>query len=138
MNKRIRKKILKKEERNHPSPAANVGRSAVPEQVKGLAVECWRIRNLLPDFACSKKQPVLSSVVEKMTTLLASLGVEIEDPTGWDYRDGMTMTVALFENNAQLSAGERRISETLSPNLYVSGELKQSARVIVSVGIGGK
>jgi hypothetical protein len=137
MNKRIRKKLLRKEERNRPSPAAGAEASTLPEQIKSLAVECWRIRNLLPEFACSKKQPVLGSVAEKMTALFASLGIEIEDPTGWEYKDGMTMNVALFENAASLPLGVRRITETLSPNLYASGKLVQSARIIVSVGTAG-
>ena len=138
MKKRLRKKLLKKTQQIQ-SCAVHPQQSGVEtEQLKGLAVECWRIRNLLPEFVCSNKQPVLSSVVNKMGAMLTSMGIEVEDPTGWDYKDGMTMNVALFEENSTLPNGTRTITETLSPNVYVAGTLVQSARIIVSVGKGDK
>ncbi len=137
MNKRLKKKLLKKAERVHPTVVGNQ-HTASPEQLKNLAIECWRIRNLLPEFGCSKKQAVLSSVVDKMTALLMSAGIEIEDPTGWDYKDGMNLNVALSEDSQSLPPGVRRITETLSPNIYIGGTIVQSARVIVSIGKGDK
>jgi len=138
MNKRIKKKLMKKEQRGQPPSAEAQPSGIAPEQLKALAIECWRIRNLLPEFACSKKLPVLTSVVEKMNALLMSIGIEIEDPTGWDYKEGMTMNVALFEDNRLVPIGVQQITETLSPNVYVAGTLVQAARVIVSVGKGDK
>ena len=138
MKKRLKKKLLKKEQRVQLRSADNQQPGVVPEQLKNLAIECWRIRNLLPDFACSKKQGVLSSVVDKMTTLLMSAGIEVEDPTGWDYKEGMNLNVALSEDNQSLPLGVRRITETLSPNIYIGGTIVQSARVIVSIGKGDK
>ena len=137
MKKRLKKKLLKKEQRlNLPLVVDRQSRVA-PEQLKSLAVECWRIKNLLPDFVESKKYAVLGSIVEKMIALLESAGVEIEDPTGADYKDGLTINVAVFEETGSLRVGVRRITETLSPTVYISGKLVQAARVIVSVGTGG-
>jgi hypothetical protein len=138
MRKRLRKKLLKKEQRALPCSADNKQPVIAPVRLKDLAIECWRIRNLLPDFACSKKQAVLRSVVDKMTALLLSAGIEIEDPTGWDYKDGMNLNVALCEDSQSLPFGVRRITETLSPNVYIDGTIVQSARVIVSIGKGEK
>jgi hypothetical protein len=138
MKKRLKKKLLKKEQSVQPRSADNQQLAVVPEQLKNLAIECWRIHNLLPDFACSKKQGVLSSVVDKMIALLMSAGIEIEDPTGWDYKDGMNVNVALCEDSQSLPLGVRRITETLSPNIYIRGTIAQSARVIVSIGKGDK
>ena len=138
MKKRLKKKLLKKEQRVKPGSADNQQPGIVAEQLKNLAIECWRIRNLLPDFAGSKKQAVLSSAVDKMTALLMSAGIEIEDPTGWDYKDGMNLNVALSEDSQTLPLGVRRITETLSPNIYIGGTIVQSARVIVSIGKGDK
>lgn len=138
MKKRLKKKLLKKELRAQTLSADRQQPGIVPEQLKNLAIECWRIRNLLPDFACSKKQVVLSSVVDKITALLMSAGIEIEDPTGWDYKDGMNLNVALSEDSQSLPLGVRRITETLSPNIYIGGTIVQSARVIVSIGKGEK
>ena len=138
MKKRLKKKLLKKQHRAQPSSADSQQAAIAQEQLKGLAIECWRIRNLLPDFGCSKKQAVLGSVVDKMTALLMSVGIEIEDPTGWDYKDGMNVNVALSEDSPSLPLGVRRITETLSPNIYMGGTIVQSARVIVSIGKGEK
>lgn len=138
MKKRLKNKLLKKAQRAHTRSASNQQPGIVLEQLKSLAIECWRIRNLLPDFACSKKQAVLSSVVDKMTALLMSAGIEIEDPTGWDYKDGMNLHVALCEDSQSVPLGVRRITETLSPNIYIGGTIAQSARVIVSIGKGDK
>jgi hypothetical protein len=138
MKKRVKNKLLKKEQRVNPRSADNQQPGVAPEQLKNLAIECWRIRQLLPEFAFSKKQAVLSSVVDKMTALLMSAGIEIEDPRGWDYKDGMNLNVALCEDNQSLPLGVRRITETLSPNIYIGGTIVQSARVIVSIGKGEK
>jgi hypothetical protein len=138
MKKRLRKKLLKKARRVQAPSAESQQPGIVQGQLKNLAIECWRIRNLLPDFAGNKKQVVLSSIVDKMTALLMSAGIEIEDPTGWDYRDGMNLNVALCEDSESLPLGVRRIAETLSPNIYVGGTIAQSARVIVSIGKGEK
>jgi hypothetical protein len=136
MKKRLRKKLIKKEQRLNLSLVADRQSVVAPEQLKSLAVECWRIKNLLPEFVENKKHPVLGSIVEKMTALLESTGVEIEDPTGSEFRDGLTINVAVFEKTGSLPNGVRKITETLSPSVYISGKLVQSARVIVSVGTG--
>ena len=138
MKKRLKRKLLKKKKRVQLPSDPYETRPVSPQQLSGLAVECWRIRSLLPDFANNNKCSVLSSIVEKMTALLMCIGVEIEDPIGLDYKDGMTINVALFENSDSLPAGLRRITETLSPNVYIAGTLAQAARVIVSVGKGDK
>jgi hypothetical protein len=138
MKKRLRKKLLKKEQRLNLSVVADRQSVATPEQLKFLAVECWRIKNLLPEFVENKKHAVLGSIVDKMTALLESTGVDIEDPVGSDYRDGLTINVAVFEETGSLPSGVRKITETLSPSVYVSGKLVQAARVIVSVGTGGQ
>ena len=136
MKKRLKKKLLKKEQRLNLPLVAERQSVVASEQLKSLAVECWRIKNLLPEFVENKKHVVLGSIVDKMTTLLESTGVEIEDPTGTDYRDGLTINVAVFEETGSLRHGVRKITETLSPSVYVSGKLVQAARVIVSVGTG--
>jgi hypothetical protein len=138
MKKRLKKKLLKKSQRPN-LPLVIEGRSVVArEQLNFLAVECWRIKNLLPEFVENRKHGVLGSILDKMTTLLESAGVEIEDLTGSDYRDGLTIDVAVFEETGSLPRGVRKITETLSPSVYVFGQLVQSARVIVSVGTGDK
>jgi hypothetical protein len=102
--------------------------------VKVLALECWRIRKLIPEFAGNRKHLVLQTSVDKMIDALAALGVAIDDPEGSQFRDGMTLNVAVFDHSDQLEIGERIVSETLSPNIYIRDKLANTARVIVSVG----
>jgi len=138
MKKRLKKKLLKKEQRLNQPLVIDRQSIVTPEALKSLAVECWRIKNLLPEFVENKKHAVLGSIVDKMAALLESTYVEIEDLTGSDYRDGLTVDVAVFEETGSLPRGVLKITETLSPSVYVFGKLVQSARVIVSVGTGDK
>ena len=134
MKKRLRKKLLKKQLRGS---ATATQQSAPPlEPLKAIAIECWRIKKLLPEFSTNKKQPVLVSSVEKALEALEASGVEVEDPAGMEFRDGLTLEVALFEDNPALTRGTRRISETLSPTVYINGKLVRPATVIVAVGTG--
>ena len=70
MKKRLRQKLLKK--------AHAIGQIAVssPSALEGdaklFAVECWRIKKLLPEFSDNRKALVLTSSVEKMIAALAS------------------------------------------------------------------
>jgi hypothetical protein len=132
MKKRLKKKLLKKVQ------AAGQLQAAPPLDLTGsaklFAVECWRIKKLLPEFSDNKKYLVLTSSIEKMIEALAGTGIEIEDPEKSEFRDGMTLEVALFEKTPLLAEGKRVISETLAPAVYVKNRLVQPAKVIVSVG----
>jgi hypothetical protein len=135
MKKRLKKKLLKKK------LEAEMGQSAsspeLPEWVKVLALECWRIKKLLPELQENRgKHLVLGNSIEKMLEVLARGGVEVEDPEGMEFRDGMTLDVALFEETATLIAGRKLITETLAPAVYVRNRVVQPAKVIVAVGTG--
>jgi hypothetical protein len=102
--------------------------------MKVLALECWRITKLIPEFKDNRKHLVLKTSVDRMTDALAASGVTIDDPEGSEFKDGMTLNVAVFDPSDQLEIGRRMVSETLSPNIYVHNKLANAARVIVSVG----
>jgi hypothetical protein len=136
MKKRLQKKLRKKKDVAYGKRAE--GSPESPELTKLLALECWRIKKLLPEFTENKKYLVLSSSIEKMLEALSKSGVDLEDPEGQEFREGMTLDVALFEDTASLAVGKSVISETLSPTLYVRDKLVQQARVIVSVGKRGE
>ncbi len=91
---------------------------------------------MLPEFADNKKFLVLQSSVERMISELAGIGIEIEDPEQCEFREGMTLRVALFEETASLAAGKKMITETLEPAIYLNDRLVNQAKVIVSVGTG--
>jgi hypothetical protein len=102
--------------------------------MKVLALECWRIKKLIPEFAANRKHLVLQTSIDKMVDALTALGVAIDDPEGSEFRDGMTLNIAVFDPSDQLEIGKRMVSETLSPNIYINNKLANAARVIVSVG----
>ena len=53
-----------------------------------------------------------------------------------EFRDGMTLEVALFEETPNLKAGRKIISETLSPAVYMKDRVIQPAKVIIAIGTG--
>jgi hypothetical protein len=133
----MKKKIVKKPAKKLSPKVDRVPDSApaiCDGSVKVLALECWRIRKLIPEFANNRKHFVLQTSVDKMIDALVALGVAIEDPERSEYRDGMTLRVALFDHSDQLEIGQRIVSETLSPNIYIRDKLANTARVIVTVG----
>jgi hypothetical protein len=134
MKKRLKKKLEKK--KMGAAMPSGPGVSEMPESVKVLALECWRIKKLLPEFQDNTKHLVLGNSVEKMLEALAKNGVEVEDPEGMEFRDGMTLDVALFEETPNLNAGKKIISETLSPTVYMKDRIIQPAKVIVAIGTG--
>jgi hypothetical protein len=134
MKKRLKKKLEKKKMGAAMPPGSTV--SEMQESVKVLALECWRIKKLLPEFQDNTKHLVLGNSVEKMLEALAKNGVEVEDPEGMEFRDGMTLEVALFEETPNLNAGKKIISETLSPTVYMKDRIIQPAKVIIAIGTG--
>jgi hypothetical protein len=133
---------MKNKNSKKPAKKANLNVNRAPESpvVKGegsmkvLALECWRIRKLIPEFEGNRKLLVLKISIDKIRDALAALGVVIDDPEGSEFKDGMTLQVALFDPSEQLEIGRRMVSETLSPNIYIHDKLTNPARVIVSVG----
>ena len=93
MKKRLKKKLEKKSK----LAAAILTPVAIelPNSIKLLAIECWRIKKLLPEFSDNKKHLVLSSSVDKMLDALSQSGIELDDPEGQEFRDGMTLDVPL-------------------------------------------
>jgi len=102
--------------------------------MKVLALECWRIDKLIPEFKDIRKHLVLRTSVDRMRDTLGALGVAIDDPTGSEFKDGTTLNIAVFENSDELEVGRRIVSETLSPNIYINNKLAHAARVVVTVG----
>ncbi|HWR14158.1 MAG TPA: hypothetical protein VN577_04990 [Terriglobales bacterium] len=110
--------------------------ATLSDSAKVFALECWRIQKLLPDFKDNKKCLVLSSSIEKMIEAMRGNGIEIEDPEGLIYRDGMTLEVVTVSDTDALTAGSKVIAETLAPTIYVHNKVVQPAKVIISVGRG--
>jgi len=134
MKARLKKKLAKKQA--HLVTSADVKTHQPTPHLVEFAQECWRIQRLLPEFDGNRKTLVLKNSLEKMIALLAEADIEIDDPEGIDYRDGMTVKVTLFEESLSLPVGKTIIAETLEPGVYIGGRLASQAKVIVTVGKG--
>jgi hypothetical protein len=102
--------------------------------VKVLALECWRIRKLIPEFETVRKHLILASSVEKMIAALETAGIAIDDPEGMEFRESMMLNIAAFDPCDTLERGRRVVTQTLSPSIYIHDRLASAARVIVAVG----
>ena len=102
--------------------------------VKALALECWRVRKLIPKCQDRQTQFMMQTSVNRMIAALADSGITILDPEGSEFRAGMKLNIAVFDFSDQLQEGQRVVSETLSPHVYINNKLAVMARVIVSVG----
>jgi hypothetical protein len=130
MKKRLRKKLRQKESRTEITTPA-LGRTALAS----LATELWRMRKMITNRSHWSEAAALN-IIEKCEQAVRDLGAEVEDPYGLEYRDGMTMSVLVFEECNSLHRGVHRISETVSPAVYFCDKLIEPAKVIVSIGTG--
>lgn len=73
--------------------------------------------------------------VEKAVEALASVGVEVEDPTDRRYAPGSEGLMKLIEFVPTPGIGHERVSETMRPIVFVKGHLVQRAEVFVAVPI---
>ena len=135
MNKRQRKKLQKRQTASAPVQAQGTPFLS-KEDCKTLAREIWRIRKSVKTLADAGKASALSVSLEKLEDLLHSLKLEIYDPAGESYSEGMTVSVALFEKTKNLPPGTQKIAETVSPTILFDGRVLQPGRVIVEVGEG--
>jgi hypothetical protein len=134
MNKRQR---VKQQKKLGASPLPLESTSCLSrEDCTLLAIEVWRIRKSLKMLPDSGKAAVLAVSVEKLEDLLHKLKLEIHDPVGECYTEGMTLSVALFETTPRLPSGVKQIAETVSPTIFLGGRVLQPGRVIVEVGEG--
>jgi hypothetical protein len=133
MKKRQRLKLLKK------FSAANAVPSAAPpsldeENCTTLAVEVWRLRRCASALPQQVNNGSISVSIDRLEELLRRMELEVHDPLGETYNEGMTLAVRLFEKTRTLPDGIMRIAETISPTIYRKGRMLQPGTVIVEVG----
>lgn len=103
-----------------------------------IAIETWRIKDRLRRLQASAKveDPAIGFSIEKIQKVLSEVGVEIKDPTGEPYREGLVLDVLTFDWASNESPTNRIIQETVSPAIYYHGKLVKMAKVIVGRGGG--
>ncbi len=132
MKKRQREKLQKKRLAAGLVPL----QASLPtaEEYKTLATEVWRLKKALTNVAAIPNANTFTISVERLEDALRSLKLEIHDPCGEAYDEGMTLSVSLFEKSTALPQGVKRIAETISPTVYWNGQLLQVGKVIVEIG----
>ncbi len=133
MKKRHKKKLLKR-----PEAISSVTTPQAPvfnaDECKTLAIEVWRLKRSLEALPAGINTGPFGVSIDRLEDLLHTLGVEIHDPCGEAYDDGMTLSVSLYEKSKSLPYGIKRIAETISPTIYWKGQMLQPGKVIVEVG----
>ena len=110
----------------HPSAAQ------IPLLIE-IAIEAWRVadRSRKLQIAANRKDPSIEFSIEKIQYILKEMGIEIKDPTGEPYHEGMSLDVLTFDYDPNESPASRIIQETVSPVIYFNGKLIKMAKVIV-------
>jgi hypothetical protein len=107
------------------------------EEFRTLATEVWRLKKALTTVSSVPNANTFTISIERLEDALRSLKLEIHDPLGEAYDEGMTLSVSLFEKTRALPQGVKRIAETISPTVYWNGQLLQVGKVIVEIGEAG-
>ncbi len=129
-------KLFKNKRETHPrprvpstagSPTVHVG------QLVEIAIEAWRVadRSRKLQVAAKREDPSIGFSIEKIQHVLKEIGIEIKDPAGEPYHEGMGLDVLTFDYNPDASPANRIVQETVSPAIYYNGKLIKMAKVIV-------
>jgi hypothetical protein len=98
-----------------------------------LAIEVWRLEERLKRMSASigKDDPASVFAAEKIRDIFSQIGIEIRDLTGQPYNEGMSLDVLTRDYPADEHPPYRIIQETISPAVFLDGELKKLAQVII-------
>ena len=101
--------------------------------IRELAIAAWRLEKWLDNLNADRKMAA-KSALRSIKKYIAESGVEIKDPVGSKFDPGLAVEVV---NNEAEDAPEEEliIIETLSPYIYLNGELIQHARVIIGSAV---
>jgi hypothetical protein len=133
MKKRLKKKLQKRFEAGDDISTA-LAPPLNSDECKTLAIEVWRLKRSLKTLPAGVNTGSFGVSVDRLEDLLLAMGVEIHDPSGETYDEGMTLSVSLFEKSKSLPQGLKRIADTISPTIYWKGRMLQPGTVIVEVG----
>ncbi len=119
--------------RVHDAPSGQV--SSIVE----IAIETWRVGDRLKKLQvlANKEGPTIGFSIERIQHILKEMGVEVKDPAGEIYHDGMGLDVLTFDYGPGELPTNRIVQETVSPAVYYNGQLIKMAKVIVG-SAGGR
>lgn len=101
--------------------------------IRELAIAAWRLEKWLDNLKAERKVAA-KSALRSIKKYIADSGVEIKDPLGSRFDPGLAVEV--LNNEAEDTPEEDLIIiETVSPYVYLNGELIQHARVIIGAEV---
>jgi len=105
-----------------------------------IALEVWRLEQRCKrlQVAANLEDSALTFSMEKIRHSLGEIGLEIKDPAGERYQEGMSLDVLAFDYPEGEPHEHRVIQETVSPAIYYNGQLVKLAQVIVGKTGGQK
>jgi hypothetical protein len=103
-----------------------------------IAIEAWRVadRTRKLQLAANREDPAIAFSIDKIHLILREMGIEIKDPTGETYHEGMGFDVLTFDYGPSKSPANRVVQETVSPAIYYKKKLIKMAKVIIGSGGG--
>ena len=134
-------KIFKKRVKvDRPQPDLNLKRApagTIPiSSLVDLALEIWRVEGRCKKLLASdhnKDDLTLRFSMEKIRHSLRTIGLEIKDPFGEHYQEGLSLDVLAFDCPDCEPLEHRIVQETISRAIYFNGQLVKLAQVIVGV-----
>lgn len=130
-------KLFRKRDKSGHPPQATTGfnptsGAQIPLLVE-MAIEAWRVadRARKLQVVAKRQDPAIGFSVEKIHHILKEMGVEIKDPAGEAYNEGMVLDVLTFDYSPGESPANKIVQETVSPAVYFHGKLVKMAKVIV-------
>lgn len=105
--------------------------------VNGLAqaaVESWRLERAISRL-CAADRSRIQPIADRLGAWLTQASVTIEEHTGQEYLDGMSLEVVATEPRPDLAEGTVTIVETLKPSVYVFGQLIGHGQVVLGRGV---
>jgi hypothetical protein len=104
-----------------------------------MAIEVWRVAGRARKLqeAAKREDPAIGFSIEKIHHILKEMGVEIKDPAGEAYHEGMVLDVLTFDCTPGELQADKIVQETVSPAVYFNGKLIKMAKVIVA-NAGGR
>lgn len=101
--------------------------------IRELAIAAWRLEKWLDNLKAERKVAA-KSALRSIKKYIDDSGVEIKDPLGSRFDPGLAVEV--LNNEAEDTPEENLIIiETVSPYVYLNGELVQHARVIIGAEV---
>ena len=136
------KLFRKRDKSRHPpqeSPASKPASAVQIPLLVEMAIEAWRVgdRARKLQVAAKREDPAIGFSIEKIHHILKEMGVEIKDPAGEAYHEGMGLDVLTFDCTPGESPANKIVQETVSPAVYFHGKLVKMAKVIVG-SAGGR